>query len=516
MLQTPSNLEEPLIPIDQSNQPNINDKNVYTLPDTEDRHLYQMVNRTDIHDMSREEFCDGYLHVVSSLDCVSKYQFKKLRMIPQPVTSAHALNKAQQFIRVDNVVYIYDGNYYWHVKVCPFSAHCCCKKTKTSPHQNQTFLIRLNYAYDMSSGEHNNICVRTLIKTVSFLLSYSMIWSVISDILLITNIYYEHDTRFFIASLVFFSIPLLIVSLGIVWLSNEDGLPWYFYIPILNIPAYVTSSIRQCQQTSFGIGLFLSGLMIYPLYIINLSFMLESYETYNEIPIYNILQCTFSLFTLCVSPFMNILKAIVSTYLNKGLVLSIKDKMKIYSIVSLSLMPTLLIEIIHFFPILFAYYIDGVIDYQQVLWIMILFNVPKFVFVIHMIKKANMLNEGVCLAICTTVCISVVFITLPLVPYFFMMFGKGTINIRELKESSNKTIFFSGCWSSTSKYYWNVVFYLVISYGVSSAYLIGFVGANNMSLPLSIALFAVIVLMIFITLSVPALFYYFKRYTRLH
>eukprot|EP01084_Bolivina_argentea_P146944 257177_1 len=257
--------------------------------------------------------------------------------------------------------------------------------------------------------------------------------------------------------------------------------------------------------------------MTFPLFIINLSFMLETYDEYKNISIFNLLQFIFALFTLSVSPFTNLLSVKIKFFMMDGIALTFQDKFKLYSIISFTLIPTLLVEIIHFFPILFAYYIDDILNYRDILWILLLlFNVPKTLFVIHITKKYWHLpafaDTGIIGKIIFTVILTIIFFTLPLVPYFIAMLFKDKYKRTNSSNNKKKTIFFDGLCSSTSRYYWNVVAYLWISYIGSSAYLLYRINIHNMSNPLLISLLIVLCLCIFITVSIPRLFYDFHRY----
>ena len=77
--------------------------------------------------------------------------------------------------------------------------------------------------------------------------------------------------------------------------------------------------------------------------------MLEkSNNNYMQISIYNILQLSFSLFTMCVSPYFNLIQFISDSYIANGLLLTFNDKIKIYSSICGISIPMTMIEVIHF------------------------------------------------------------------------------------------------------------------------------------------------------------------------
>ena len=77
----------------------------------------------------------------------------------------------------------------------------------------------------------------------------------------------------------------------------------------------------------------LTAFMTYPLYVINLSFVLENMEhrwfsNFNHF--YNYLQFFTSLLVLCVTPFNNFFSTAVSNHVKHGIDLTLKDKIKVF------------------------------------------------------------------------------------------------------------------------------------------------------------------------------------------
>ena len=112
----------------------------------------------------------------------------------------------------------------------------------------------------------------------------------------------------------------------------------------------------------------LSGIMIFPLYIINLSFLLESTTTYEQISIYNIVQLSFSLLMFLKAPVTFFMASsekdtyrTLAEIIDKDIADEEEDEtfrkkvVKILTIV-FAFGPMVLLEIIHFFPFCFAYY----------------------------------------------------------------------------------------------------------------------------------------------------------------
>lgn len=293
---------------------------------------------------------------------------------------------------------------------------------------------------------------------------------------------------------------------------------WLLYIPFINIPIFLCSKHPKIEFLGSLSAMLISCFMSYPLYIINLSYLFETYEItgFNNISIYNKLQLLFTLFTLCIASTYSFLKLETKFFMIDGIALTLKDRLKLYVIIILTGIPALLIEIIHFFPILFAYYVDHSISYDNFLYLLLIFNAPKLIFVSHMLRKF-LSNEawkdnGICIKIILSIVLMIIFMSLPMIPYFIMMLFKVKYKRKQDHENSSKTIFFNGICSTTSRYYWNVVLYLWISHGGCIIYMIYIIGINVISNALLGVLTTVLFLCIFITISIPRLFYDFHRY----
>lgn len=177
---------------------------------------------------------------------------------------------------------------------------------------HHAFLVISKYeALRQSSSKY--LIVRLFWALFKFIVNYSMLWSLISDILLIQHVYYYHETRFYILSLIFLFVPLIIVSLRIMrvfWTEYywfKIGSDWhicdcfllsFFMTPILNIPTFLGCLVQafpKLEIESRIMSFLLSSMMTYPLYIINVAFLLETTDEYQNISIYNILQLLCSL-----------------------------------------------------------------------------------------------------------------------------------------------------------------------------------------------------------------------------
>ena len=152
-------------------------------------------------------------------------------------------------------------------------------------------------------------------RFVSCALSLTIIGSIISEILLLINIYSNHHARiFFELSLIFLLIPLTLCSFALGLISHGSfpkigQFKWLMFIPYINIPlALCCNAIYTDHISSFSakmIALFdaiIVGFMSFPLYIINLSYLLDTTDSYSDISIYNRLQLAFSVVLFCKAP----------------------------------------------------------------------------------------------------------------------------------------------------------------------------------------------------------------------
>eukprot|EP01084_Bolivina_argentea_P314858 545392_1 len=264
----------------------------------------------------------------SKLDCVNNYKFYEITLDGlDELTNIHIGTKMK---RIDNGVYFWKNKAFFYVEI----VYC----TDESFVGRKGFLLAQLSNYPDLQRIDKNVIRRRLRQFIHFILSYSMLWTIISDILLMIQIYAKKDIRFFILALVFSVGPLSIVSGLICCCSNEYDVSrthWklhssMYYIPCINIPSYAIIQFAdeqwRLQQNAFS--LFLTAFMTYPLYLLNLSFMLEKCTTYQDISIYNGLQFMFSLISLISSPFMSMLN--VANEIQKDyLIFSFLDKVRV-------------------------------------------------------------------------------------------------------------------------------------------------------------------------------------------
>ena len=218
---------------------------------------------------------------------------------------------------------------------------------------------------DKGSSRSDRCCGSLFSKTwtlISFLLSYTIIWSVISEILTLVNVY-ANDPIFFGLSLTFLILPLSLASV-LVYLVGIDTIfietqskkvKRSLYIPILNVPIFLSLASFSDDAANRAVvstfEAFLSGTMTFPLYIINLSFLLETVRSYSinysinewksdeDISIYNLV-------SLCLSIIM-FLKVPITFFINEGMFSgNIDHKYKAAMTVALTFGPIVLLEII--------------------------------------------------------------------------------------------------------------------------------------------------------------------------
>merc|ERR1712228_1038620 len=107
------------------------------------------------------------------------------------------------------------------------------------------------------------------------------------------------------------------------------------------------------------------SLISFPLYILDVSFILETKQLY----IWNMLQLISALFTLSIAPCLFAWKE--SEECDE--IHTFKQRIKRCTTFSFLMAPIMPIEIIHFFPVLFEYYYYQNIDYKKFQLILLLF-----------------------------------------------------------------------------------------------------------------------------------------------
>ena len=330
-------------------------------------------------------------------------------------------------------------------------------------------------------------------KIISFFLSYMIIWSIISEILVL-RIYYHSDEIFFILSLGFLILPLLAVSCCACPYTNcfADKAPcrWYLCFPIINIPILnslislgkIEDEENGRMTVNFG-NIFLTGFMTFPLYIINLSYLLENVNSYQDIPIPNLIQLVSSFVAIIINPIMSLVNASYADTVSK------KIKAFLHGLFAFG--PVGCIEMIHFFPVLFCYYMDKSIDYDQLSTVLIIFNVPKLLFFLHFwcisYSTGSYDSLGSCLF--GALAYVILFGVIPLIPYQFTMMGyRGHDDM----------------WITSKKIMSLIMMlYLLAAYVGSSVYIIWIVGWMAMSVIVRISFIVVFCLVLIIIITLP-------------
>ena len=253
---------------------------------------------------------------------------------------------------------------------------------KSSNRSRNAKIIRLKSTHEYNELLIHSRCLTPMLtnKTLrllrilyKFFSSYAVVVSFVFDMLLTINIYYVYQIYFFVLSIFFMTIAISLcwmVGCCIMYYNTENFEPltpryWYCF-PLLSMVA-VLSEYRN-QAISHVFSVIISSFVTYPEYILNLSYILDTHAShdhgnignwYNNISMYNLLQLFGSFLALIVSPFTNwVSLVIVGNYFEEcGLILSIKDRFYIFFKLVIYIMPVFIMEIIHFFPLFFAYFL---------------------------------------------------------------------------------------------------------------------------------------------------------------
>lgn len=469
---------------------------------TSDRLYLLRLDQVELLNIVNFEDNKKYRYYNQDLDAVKHYQLQEISISTSDFDDEIYQLQSGDIIRKMNKIIYFEINSNESV----FFIEIVETKNKSNIENMKGFIYTKNI-----SPRESSKCLRILYIIWDYLTSYSMLISLFFDILLMIEIYSNNDYRFLIFSIIFTLFPLCLVSFIIMIISNIK-------IPIINIAIYLSLSTKNGNNNAAAsISLFLSLFMTFPLYVINLSYLLSNIVNYNQISIYNILQLSFSLFTMCLAPYFNLLEFVSDLYLNNGLILSFSDKLSIYSSICGISFPLMALEVIHFFPLLFSYYIDQSISLKQMWILLLIFNVPKLIFVLHQIHNLfpeNGINHfwdrfGKLLILFS-------FLVLPLILYSIIWLFRD--KNKKLKININQ-FFDKGYCSQSTIYFWNIIIYIWITYGLTSFYIawnqhFAFMSSttNGISIPVTVSIISIVILSLFITFTLPYFYYRVKLY----
>ena len=138
-------------------------------------------------------------------------------------------------------------------------------------------------------------------------------------------------------------------------------------------------------------------------------------------------------------------------------------------------------------------YVDGALNKEDLFAILLIFNVPKLMFVIHLLKKilCSYSNDKL-----FEITFSILMmITIPLVPYMIVSYSKS--DAHSLFEP-NKPLK-----GSRAKYYWIMVLYLFFSYIGSCLYVAVRIDIHNLSIPVQVSMIGIVLLVLLNLVSLP-------------
>lgn len=165
----------------------------------------------------------------------------------------------------------------------------------------------------------------------------------------------------------------------------------------------------------------------FPQYIINISFALE----HNEFSTWNWISIILSLTSLAFSPAIQIIGKHEDTKFKCNLDVALHI-LKLFFIYLFTIVPIVLLEVVHFFPILIEYYWYQSITIQQLVNCLLWFNFPKLIFLCMQFPEEAVEVENIAVvafvknvpndtlgALLGAFIFLVVFLVLPLVPIAF-------------------------------------------------------------------------------------------------
>ena len=436
------------------------------------------------------------------LDCIRKINVR-IPGLHRYYTDIKYLIKSEKgtlFQRMDRDVYYFDNKYYFKVKII---------KSINKNMMHEIVYISMNSELFSMVYSQNNIS-NNMYSLINMIMCSPIIWMTMFNIFLIFKIYIRSIPIFYIAALYFCVMPVCVVATlscvtGFCVIFYDDKINYLDFIhcvPVLNIP-YLFMNISLFWNT-YGISilsLILLLVMVYPLMVINVAYIL----CYGK-DIFTLLQLLFSIFTIVITTIINLYKILYVYYLNHGLILSLWDTIKFLFELIVLFVPIICLETIHYFPILFSYYNEPSIDKLYFWNSLIIFNIPKALFIVHIwyqFRSTNK-NENYCWKL---LCGIIIFILSPLIPYILLMFSH---NHHKKTKSRCESIFHNGLTNNLTLYYFIILFYLWFGYGLS--FFLILYQTNFMVNPVNITIIISINLCIFITLTFPRSWYKLHKY----
>eukprot|EP01084_Bolivina_argentea_P274372 467650_1 len=137
--------------------------------------------------MNEKKFHDIH-NVMPSMDCIKSYNFRKLEQDPIELKK---FVEGTTYQRIDDCVYIYQHKQFWKIKLNDSQNTIGYIKTSSFDFSHKPATSRCDKIL-------NCCCISFVIKLFTFLLSYTMIYSIVMDIILMSNIYYSENYKFFV------------------------------------------------------------------------------------------------------------------------------------------------------------------------------------------------------------------------------------------------------------------------------------------------------------------------------
>ena len=353
-------------------------------------------------------------------------------------------------------------------------------------------------------------CAATVYEIAAFLIKSIIIWSVAAEILLLINIY-ELGSIYFILSCTFLIGSLLITSIIICLVLYSKG-RYALLIPILNFPFSIFLSTNLFANAAISninfvakqsvINLILTSFMIFPLYFVNIAYILDTNRSFADISTFNWMQLIASLVNICINPVIVIITRSNMEQNFDNICTSLKRNLTAF----FAIVPIIFLEAIQFLPYLFCYFMNDSFSKLDLIIVLAIFNGSKLIFLIHFLRK--FCAEYNCLIrVLLFLVVMLVSLAFPLIPYTIEMYENSTA--QQIKSVCD--CIGNGFCSPAAKYYFTLLFYVWFAYGASIGYVLVSIGWFALSLEMQLTLVLVICIVIHISLTFLSALHLMKR-----
>lgn len=263
-------------------------------------------------------------------------------------------------------------------------------------------------------------------------------------------------------------------------------------------------------------------MMSFPIYLINAVLMMQTASSLSSISALSWLQLGNCIVSACMSISMALgLFATRYSYMDKGLILSLKDKYLTLLPIHFALFaPIIVIETTQFMPFVFYLFLenssssssdDAADAAESPLHVVAIFLGARLVFVVHMLhhictKSKIRDTSAKVITILFAVCM---FMVAPMVPYVFMLIDSKQSKSCDFASTRNDVF----ADKEMTKRYVCLVLYLLFAYGGASLYVMLHPAFGDMSQTMVLSMCVVVAIILCVIATFPKLYFLVMKYS---